>query len=57
METMNYEEAAAYLKIKVNTLKAWVAKKKLPFHKPSGKTVLFFREELEKWILEGEQNK
>ena len=54
---MNYEEAAAYLKIKVNTLKAWVSQKKLPFHKPSGKTVLFFREELEKWILKNGQSK
>lgn len=51
METMDYGEAAAYLKINEGTLRQWVAKKRegIPFHK-FGKRVLFFREELEAWL-------
>ena len=49
MQTMNYQEAADYLKITTGTLRNWVSKGRI---KPRrvGRRVLFFREELEKWI-------
>lgn len=49
MQTMNYKEAARYLKITVGTLRNWVSKGRLKPHKV-GKHVLFFKEELETWI-------
>jgi len=49
MQTMNYQEAADFLKITTGTLRNWVSKGRI---KPRrvGRRVLFFREELEKWI-------
>ncbi len=49
MQTMNYKEAAKYLKITEGTLRNWVSKGRIKPHKV-GKHVLFFREELETWI-------
>jgi len=49
MQTMNYQEAADFLKITTGTLRNWVSRGRI---KPRrvGRRVLFFREELEKWI-------
>ncbi len=52
MQTMSYTEAADFIKVKEGTLRNWVAQKKVPFHKV-GRKVVFFREELEQWILSG----
>lgn len=49
MQTMNYKEAARFLKITEGTLRNWVSKGRIKPHKV-GKHVLFFREELETWI-------
>ena len=49
MQTMNYKEAAEFLKITEGTLRNWVSKGRIAPHKV-GKHVLFFREELETWI-------
>lgn len=49
METMNYKEAAAFLKITEGTLRNWVSTGRITPRK-LGKRVLFFREELESWI-------
>ncbi len=49
MQTMNYKEAARYLKITPGTLRNWVSKGRLKPHK-LGKHVIFFKEELETWI-------
>ncbi len=49
MQTMNYKEAAKYLKITEGTLRNWVSKGRIKPHKV-GKHVLFFKEELETWI-------
>lgn len=49
MKTMNYKEAAGFLKITEGTLRNWVSKGRIKPHKV-GKHVLFFREELETWI-------
>lgn len=49
MKTLNYKEAAQFLKITEGTLRNWVYKKRINPHK-LGKHVLFFQEELETWI-------
>jgi len=49
MQTMNYKEAARYLKITEGTLRNWVSKGRIKPHK-LGKHVIFFREELETWV-------
>jgi excisionase family DNA binding protein len=49
MKTMNYQEAADFLKISSGTLRNWVSKGRIKPHK-IGSRVLFFREELESWI-------
>lgn len=56
MQTLSYKEAADFLKLKEGTLRNWVAQKKLPFHKV-GRKVVFFREELEQWILSGDSGR
>jgi excisionase family DNA binding protein len=52
MQTLDLKEAAAYLKISPYTLRNWCAAKTIPFHK-AGRRVVFFREELEAWLLKG----
>jgi excisionase family DNA binding protein len=53
MQTMNYSEAAEYLKITPNTLRNWISQgKAIPYHK-AGRRVVFFREQLEEWLLKG----
>ncbi|HOI90783.1 MAG TPA: helix-turn-helix domain-containing protein [Candidatus Rifleibacterium sp.] len=49
MQTMNYKEAARYLKITEGTLRNWVSKGRIQPRKV-GKHVIFFKEELEAWI-------
>ncbi len=49
MKTMNYQEAADFLKISSGTLRNWVSQGRINPHK-IGSRVLFFREELESWI-------
>lgn len=49
MQTMDYKEAAGFLKITEGTLRNWVSAGRIKPHKV-GKHVLFFREELELWI-------
>lgn len=49
MQTMDYKEAAGFLKITEGTLRNWVSTGRITPRKV-GKRVLFFREELEAWI-------
>jgi excisionase family DNA binding protein len=49
MQTMNYKEAARYLKITTGTLRNWVSTGRIKPHKV-GRHVIFFKEELEAWI-------
>ena len=49
MQTMNYKEAARYLKVTEGTLRNWVSKGRIQPRKV-GKHVIFFNEELETWI-------
>jgi excisionase family DNA binding protein len=50
METyLTIEECADYLKLKIQTIRRWVLKREIPFHKI--KSVIRFRvSELETWI-------
>jgi excisionase family DNA binding protein len=45
-------EAAAMLGVPINTIYAWVARKKLPHIRLSPRLVVFDRGELETWIAE-----
>jgi len=51
-DIMDIKQAAAYLKLKVNTLYEKTAQKLIPHFKKGGK-LLFVREELLKWVREG----
>lgn len=53
MKTLNYQEAADFLKISPGTLRNWVSQGRIKPHK-IGARVLFFREELETWITTSE---
>jgi excisionase family DNA binding protein len=53
MKTLNYQEAADFLKISPGTLRNWVSQGRIKPHKIGGR-VLFFREELETWITTSE---
>lgn len=49
---MNYEEAAAFLGLKVNTLYSMVSRKELPHVRLSRRLVRFDRAELARWVAE-----
>lgn len=49
-QTLNTEEAAAYLKVSVNTLANWRSQKMSPkFYAPRGK-VIYYKHDLDEWI-------
>ena len=50
MDTLNYKEAADFLKITEGTLRNWVSKGRITPHK-IGKRVIFSREDLALWVL------
>ena len=52
-EFIKIDEAAEYLGMKRDYLYYLVAKKALPYYKPSGKTLYFLKEELSAWIAAG----
>jgi excisionase family DNA binding protein len=52
-EILNLNEAASYLCIAKSSLYKLTHKKSIPFYKPSGKLILFKRQDLLKWV---EQN-
>ena len=45
------KEAAEYLGLKMGGLYDLTKKKKIPFHKPNGKRLLFRRDELDAWVV------
>lgn len=46
------EEAAAFLKVKVSTVKQWAKLGKIP-HRRAGDLIRFDRDELDQWTREG----
>ena len=51
-QRLNYAEAAAYLGLKVETLRSMVCRKQVPHIRLSGKLVRFDRETLDAWLRE-----
>ena len=49
---LNIEGLASYLKISEATIRSWVLKREVPFHKING-VIRFRLSEIEKWIDEG----
>ncbi len=54
---MNVQEVAAYTGYSPNTIYNFVFYKKIPFERISRKKVVFYREEIDIWLLERENNK
>jgi len=49
-ETLDISGAAAVLKLSPWTVYKLVERGKIPFHRPSGRKLVFFRSELEKFL-------
>ena len=47
---LNFNQAAQYLSISHSHLYKLTSMHKIPFHKPTGKYLYFFKSELDKWI-------
>lgn len=55
-QNMSLEAVAKYLNRSKGTIYNWVYKKKIPFHK-TGRSLLFRKDEIDKWITDGEKRK
>lgn len=44
------EEAAEYLGVKASTVRSWIKKKNMPFHRVGGKLLKFKRSEIDEWV-------
>ena len=47
---MGIDEAAEYLGRQKSYLYQLTCQKKIPFHKPNGKVIYFFKEEIDAWV-------
>ena len=54
---LNLVEAAKYLSISQSHLYKLTSQRKIPSHKPNGKYLYFFKEELDEWIVSSEKSK
>ncbi len=54
---LNFNQAAQYLSISHSHLYKMTSQRKIPFHKPSGKYLYFFKHELDAWITRNDENK
>ncbi len=52
---LNFVQAAQYLSISHSHLYKMTSQRKIPFHKPSGKYLYFFKHELDEWITRNEE--
>ncbi len=52
-EILNVDEAAEFLGMTKGTLYHLTYKKKIPYYKPGGKLIRFYKSELIKWIEKG----
>lgn len=50
---LNLVEAAKYLSISQSHLYKLTSQRKIPSHKPNGKYLYFFKEELDEWVRSG----
>jgi|GEM_PF-2311324 len=51
IELLNLNQAAQYLSISHSQLYKYTSQRKIPFHKPAGKYLYFFKHELDEWIV------
>ena len=49
-DLFNFVQTAQYLSISHSHLYKLTSQRKIPFHKPSGKYLYFFKDELDLWI-------
>ena len=56
-DLFNFVQTAQYLSISQSHLYKLSSNRKIPFHKPSGKYLYFFKEELDLWIMNNEEEK
>ena len=54
---LNFVQAAQYLSISQSHLYKLTSHRKIPFHKPMGKYLYFFKGELDLWIINNEEEK
>ena len=54
---LNFVQAAQYLSISHSHLYKMTSQRKIPFHKPSGKYLYFFKHELDAWIHQDDDPK
>lgn len=47
---INIDEAAEYLGVKTSTIRSWIKKKNMPFHRVGGKLLKFKRSEIDDWV-------
>ncbi len=50
-DLLNLNQAAQYLSISNSQLYKYTSQRKIPFHKPAGKYLYFFKGELDLWII------
>ena len=50
---MTFKETCDYLRISVSYLYKLCYSNRIPFHKPTGKVLYFYRSEIDEWICEG----
>ena len=55
-DLLNLNQAAQYLSISHSQLYKYTSQRKIPFHKPAGKYLYFFKNELDKWICRNDPN-
>jgi excisionase family DNA binding protein len=51
VELLDLKQSAEYLKLKPSYIYSLVSQGKLPYYKPNGKKLYFFKHELNRWIL------
>ncbi len=49
-KVLNLVEAAQYLSLSNSQIYKYKSQRKIPFHKPAGKCLYFFKDELDEWI-------
>ena len=54
-DPLNFNQAAQYLSISHSHLYKLTSQRKIPFHKPSGKYLYFFKHELDAWIRRNDE--
>ncbi len=54
-DLLNLNQAAQYLSVSHSQLYKYTSQRKIPFHKPSGKYLYFFKHELDAWIHQNDE--